>query len=913
MKNKIFKNLSGKLSALVMAVCCLLAIGSVDNISAKAESNYPIAVENYDGTEYAGVKIDKNNVDTFSETIDLSNCDLDTPIFQFVITPSERGKGNVYSPDFEKLAFTLTDSKGKALSISFSPRKADAPRWYYLCGFAAGQNQTLLGEHHNNFRYLEDEEENCAYLTDVYASISPYTFDGCGADFSYFPFYDKDGNKAISGQNGMIGIYYDREENAIYADMGWQWVDDNAEQPWTLTDKFKLSPNGEKRWRIRDLDKDDYVKGNKDNKVSSIWKGFEDLSKVTFKVSFADKKNDNCSILLASLNGKMLTGNYYLPYGNNGVVNKSFVLPKPSYFSKAQSYDFVTDLGGKVSVIDPNGIVIVSETAYLTDTSFIPTLPGDYTIIYSAVDPIENVEKTHTLLLTVLETGGSTLTLNGVGRNYLLYDEIEAGYSLTSNIQEELPDVFVTIKKDGATLISKKLCPSDFKYIFKEQGEYVFEYETTDYLGETTQKSFACTVADVAVKFNDGISYSALYNGLNEFILPTANDCYLVNALNGEKLTPTKVDIKVQVGEGAWATLTPIAFAEEGIYNILYEYHYNGDVFTAERQIAIYEKVPTIQVEKAPQNTRLFAGESLGNDTVKVKALMGKSIIFPYGYFKSSATYKVEKIVNGNAEDITAQFKSGSYTLKFDREGEYCISAVITIAEDYIIRKNIFIEVKSNWIEIETPERKTVEVGQAVGLEEPKAKDFYGNELSGGTFKVMYNDTELSIENGEFVPPFIGYYTIVYTVFDQAESQSCEFVYYAIDTIAPVIATNDKQIEGEQGKAVALANIQLTDNSVSDLGYEIIVTYGEEMVSIFNNQFLAEKEGIYKVTINAVDASGNFSTLSYEIQISPTNNLVWIIVGSVGGALALAAIALVTVIIIKKKKTKGAKNEEEID
>ena len=141
-----------------MALCCLFSMVSISNVSAKADSEYPMTVKNYDGTDYAGVTIDKNNVDSFSEMIDLSNCDLDTPIFQFVITPSERGNGKVYTPDFEKLTFTLSDSKGKALSVSFAPRKAEAPKWYSMCGFAAGQNQTLLGEHHNNYNFLEDPE-----------------------------------------------------------------------------------------------------------------------------------------------------------------------------------------------------------------------------------------------------------------------------------------------------------------------------------------------------------------------------------------------------------------------------------------------------------------------------------------------------------------------------------------------------------------------------------------------------------------------------------------------------------------------------------------------------------------------------------------------------------------------------------
>lgn len=894
-----------------MATCCLLSIGTLDNFSAKADGAYPMTVKNYDGTEYAGVTIDKNNVDSFNEILDLSNSDLNTPLFQFVITPSQRGNGKIYTPDFEKLTFTLSDSKGKALSVAFSPRKADAPKWYYMCGFAAGQNQTLLGEHHNNYKFLEDpEEEYSALLTDVYASISPYTFDGYGADYSYFPFYDKDGNKAKAGQNGMIGIYYDREENAIYADMGYKWVDDDAEKPHTLTDKYKVAPNGEKRWRIRDLDSADYRKGG--NPVSTTWEGFADLKNVSFKVGFSDMKNDDYSILLASLNGKSLTGNYYLPYQNKGVVNKTLTVPKPSYFSKTTSCDFI-ELGGKISVKDPAGNVIIDKAIYSAETSFIPSSAGNYTLEYSVVDPNENVEKTHTLTIGVLEAGGSTLVLNGVERNYLLYDKMDAGYTLTSNIQKDLPEVFVTVYKDGAVLSPKAICSADFTYSFEQEGEYVFEYETTDYLGQTTIQSFSCTASKIAVKQNDGIEYSVLYGDFNNIVLPTANDFILMDATNGTKINPTKVDIKVRFGDEAWATLTPNVFSAEGVYEILYEYYCGEQVLSVERRIAIYETLPTIQIEKAPQNTMLLQGDSLENDTVRVKALTGKNVGFPYGYFKSSGNVRVEKIIDGMVEDITTQFKSGTYTIKFNEEGEYCISAVITLTDKYIIRKNIFIEVKNAWIEMETPDITTVGVGEAVALKAPKVKDFYGNEIVDGTYKVMYNDTEIAMENGKFVPQFIGYYTIIYTVSNQGESASCEFIYYAIDTVAPVIVAKDKQTEGRQGKNISLANVQLTDNSVSDLGYEIFVTYGGQYVSIYNNQFFAEKEGIYTVTIQAIDASGNASTISYDIEILPRkNNVAWIVIGCVGGALVLAAAGVSTVILMKNKKKEGDSNEQEI-
>ena len=908
MKSKFFKKFSGKLSAVVMASCCLLGICGTDNFSAKAETEYPMSVANYDGIDYAGVRIDKNNVDTFRESVDLSSCDLDTPIFQFVITPSQRGDGKKYTPDFEKLTFTLSDSGNKAMAVSFSPRYADNPQYKYICAFAGGENQTQLGEHHNNLKYEIDPETPECVLTDTYSSISPYTFDGYGADFSWFNFYDKNGNKAKGGTNGVIGIYYDREENALYADSGWKWVDDDETQPHTLVDKYKIAPNGEKRWRIRDFDKTDYKKGG--NTVSTLWSGFEDLSSVTLKVDFAQKKNNDYSILLVSLGGEMLTGNYHVEYKNKGLVGKTVNIPKPMYFSKTVAYNYESLDDAKYLVKDPDGNVVVEKTAYSAGAQFVPSKAGIYTVEYFAKDPNEQTIKTHPLKITVLQTGGSNLQVNGISRNYLVYDEIDAGYTLENNIQEDLPDVYVTVKKDGSVIVPRSVCASDYRYHFESEGTYQFDYDVTDYLGQTVNKSFTCVVSNFALKLNDGVQPTVLYSSMSNFELPTANDYSIVNVTLGTKIDPTKVNVKVRFNGGEWASLTVSAFSSEGLYDVLYEYYYGEIKVTAQRQIAIYNALPTITIKKVPANTVMVAGESLANDSVRVKALKGKQIVFSYGYFKSSTPIKVEKISGSTVEDVTANFNSGSYIVTFSEEGEYCISAVIEIGSVYTIRKNIFITVKSSWIEIETPSEKTFDVGQEISIEVPKATDFYGNELTEGSFEVTFNGQQVAVSNGKFTPKSIGVYNIVYTVSDQTGSNSCEFVYYVTDKIAPTITTTGEVKTASKGKKVTLASVEVLDNAELDTGYTISVTYNGEVVSVFDNKFLAENEGKYLVTITAIDASGNTSKYTYEITIGPKNNtgLVLAIIG--GAVVVLAGGAGALLVVIKSKKTHKKKEEE---
>ena len=131
-----------------------------------------------------------------------------------------------------------------------------------------------------------------------------------------------------------------------------------------------------------------------------------------------------------------------------------------------------------------------------------------------------------------------------------------------------------------------------------------------------------------------------------------------------------------------------------------------------------------------------------------------------------------------------------------------------------------------------------------------------------------------------------------------------------MDQIAPVIALSNKVVVAHKGENVSLAKVQLTDNSVSDLDYKIVVTYGNNNVPIFNNKFLAEKEGIYTVTITAVDVSGNVATCSYDVEVLPAKTMLGC-AGSLSNVSSMVAVGLFAVMIFNNKKIKGCKKENE--
>ena len=107
--------------------------------------------------------------------------------------------------------------------------------------------------------------------------------------------------------------------------------------------------------------------------------------------------------------------------------------------------------------------------------------------------------------------------------------------------------------------------------------------------------------------------------------------------------------------------------------------------------------------------------------------------------------------------------------------------------------------------------------------------------------------------------------------------------------------------------------MQVSDNSKLNTGYSILVTYNEQVISVIDNKFVAEKEGVYKVTIIAEDASGNVSEYVYNIEIGP-KNYTWIIIASICGVIVLAGGVLFFIIMLKKNNArKKSKEEKEIE
>lgn len=865
--------------------------------AAIADEKYPPSVRSYDGVDYAGYLLDSGTVKDFSAKVDVTNSDLETPIFQFVITPSVRGDGSSYTPDFESLTFTLADSKGKTMTVNFAPRKADSPKYYYINCMAKGENQALLGEHQANWQWALDPDDG-AYITDVYAAISPYTFDGYGADFSWFNFYDKNGNTFSNGCNGVISIYYSAEENALYADTGFKWVEDDPQKPLTLTDKFTRSESGERRFRIRDFDKNDYRKGN--NVITTVWNGFEDPSDVTFTVSFAKVVTENPSILLVSLGGKSIVDNYYMRNFTKGVKNVAFPVPKPLFFSEGNAYDFAA-LGGKVKIEDFGGNTVLSERNFVDGMTFVPTAAGNYSAYYSVEDPVYSVDRTYGYSFEILENGGTVLIPKGYDRDYVVYETMDAGCTVYNEVQEYLPQVNLKISKNGSEIYSAEDL-KDLLYKFESAGEYTFEYSSIDLLGRVTEITKTYSVGEYCLKMKQGLVESVVVNDYRNLTKPSNSDFYIVNVVTGNKITPTGVSMTLSKNGGAFETYKASLINGDGNYVVRYVYTFAGGSLEAQRRFTVFADLPTITLNAIPTNTVFAAGSTLEDDIVRVIALKGSVISIPKGFFGCNLPVTVSLYKDGEeATDCTDRYNADNLSITLNESKDYYVSAAVQTDGGFTVVKNLYICVKDGVINIAPVNDVEEGVGREITLIVPEAKDFYGNPVPIGSFSVLFNGEEIEVINGRFTPEDLGVYHVTYSVSLSGVTKTCEYRYRISDSEAPEIVLGKIKETVSRGKFVKVNDYKVSDNSDKSLDVRVTVTYNGEAVAVYNGGFDANKEGEYKVKITATDMSGNSSFEEYTVTVAGGGCSSTLDASGTAGLVVLLFLAAGALYLVKKR------------
>jgi hypothetical protein len=94
--------------------------------------------------------------------------------------------------------------------------------------------------------------------------------------------------------------------------------------------------------------------------------------------------------------------------------------------------------------------------------------------------------------------------------------------------------------------------------------------------------------------------------------------------------------------------------------------------------------------------------------------------------------------------------------------------------------------------------------------------------------------------------------------------------YYSVDTVAPTLTVNGTvPATGNTGEKIILPGASATDNTPQALTVYLFVTDpGEVMGEVLNHELIPARKGIYTVYYVVYDAAGNLAAASYKITVS---------------------------------------------
>ena len=270
---------------------------------------------------YYGEVLTLDNTDSFKQrTVVLPTTDLETPLMEFCILPSQVGTVENYTPDFERMYIDIYDPADvtKSLSISvyehYLVTRATEMSERHIAVNAAGAGQSLAAEWRGDGVKYKD------VLGTGYGGNIAQSFDGYVHANSYI---DENGNAIKNGSNRAIRLFYDMEENALYTDVG---RSNENTQITTTSGKF--------RWRIRDFDKSDYKNSEGNVIETTTWSGFEEGDKLTVSVKMdkiVDEKQPK--VLFSVLAGeRLLKSPIVVSTPSKGETNVEYKIPKPVYY-----------------------------------------------------------------------------------------------------------------------------------------------------------------------------------------------------------------------------------------------------------------------------------------------------------------------------------------------------------------------------------------------------------------------------------------------------------------------------------------------------------------------------------------------------------------------------------------------------
>ena len=588
----------------------------------------------YDSSELTAVRIETDGSATsatvnYGRVIDLSDCDENSRIFDFIVAPASGREfnGNVASVttadyDFRTLQVTFTDIYDESNYITFDfERRQDF--YYYSSIRVSAPGMTSGG-------WVESSQ---AMRQSPFGTPLTSSFTGCPAN--------------ANGQYAVISTFFDYAERAVYA------------QPYGSLQKTI----------VRDLDYTGHLLLGE----STLWNGFT-TGEVRLSFSFQTiNPSAKAAIYLFTLNGQDLTGEEIVdttaPVVKTADENLADGVPegevsRPYKIFNTTAYDA---LDGKLdaSQIEVNVLKPDGETSRPIDSDgyFTPDEAGIYTIVWSISDSSGNPGE-YRLPVTVR---GKLADLQITVENNDLQETYSVGE--TVNIPQNL-----TIRGgSGAykTSISVIDCASDEPLpltdgtiVFTQQGYYIVAYRAEDYIGNVTMQKYFILAEGRSQPYVEEPSMPTAVLAGKQFVFPefSATD---YNSYAGK---PVSADKYYEVTADDWKTTT--------VYK-------EGDAFTPSAGTYRYR----VCAENIADPSQSYTGDE-GSFTAAEAESIGEYLYDPAGKVKADYTASADYPRYIATEDATLEFlnrlSAESFYLTFNVPSELAEYGMIELlVRDY--------------------------------------------------------------------------------------------------------------------------------------------------------------------------------------------------------------------------------------
>ena len=418
----------------------------------------------WNGQEYASgdltaVRIETDGAATsatvnYNRVIDLSDCDENSRIFDFIIAPASGREFNdqvasVTTADYEfrTLRVTLTDVHDSSNYVSFDfERRQDF--YYYSSIRVSAPGMTSAG-------WVESSQ---ALRESPFGTPLTSSFTGCPAN--------------AQGQYGVISTFFDYADRAVYA------------QPYGSLQKTI----------VRDLDGTEHLLPGE----STLWNGFT-TGEVRLSFSFETiNPSAKAAIYLFAVNGQDMTGETIVdktpPIVKPDDENLAQGVPegevgRPYRVFEASAYDA---LDGKLdpSAIDVKVLSTDGQTPVgIENGCFTPDETGTYTIRYSISDSSGNTG-TYDLLVTIrakLADLQITVENNTLRETCSVGETVAIPQKMTVRGGAGAYKTSITVT-DRAT--GEALEVPDGSIVFEKQGYYEVAYRAGDYIGNVAVQKY---------------------------------------------------------------------------------------------------------------------------------------------------------------------------------------------------------------------------------------------------------------------------------------------------------------------------------------------------------------------------------------------------------------------------------------